>query len=207
MPMTRCDKNLHYFDPDKHSSCPYCRIVPIDIGETQAASQGGGGGGGGGISDTKPVKDTREPDRGGETRGHASSASGDTVGVYRRREGYDPVVGWLVCTDGEARGKDFRLRDGGNTVGRDGGNDVQITGDNTISGHAHATIVYDSSTGSFHLLPKTEAKNPSRLNGKMILMPTELKARDRIQLGQTVLVFVPLCNEEFRWPDSAAPGR
>jgi len=37
----------------------------------------------------------------------------------------------------------------------------------------------------------------------VLLAPTELKSGDRIQIGDTELLFVALCSESFEWQDNA----
>lgn len=44
-----------------------------------------------------------------------------------------PVCGWIVCVKGPRRGKDYRVMDGKNFVGRADDMDIQILGDNKIA--------------------------------------------------------------------------
>jgi hypothetical protein len=57
--------------------------------------------------------------------------------------GFDPVVGWLVCTAGPERGQDYRLRSERNRIGRDPALEVCIATDPTISRSAQAQVTYD----------------------------------------------------------------
>ena len=41
-----------------------------------------------------------------------------TIGYYSRVIGVEPVVGWLVCTEGEYKGESFKLKSGRNFIGR-----------------------------------------------------------------------------------------
>jgi len=54
-----------------------------------------------------------------------------------------PVCGWLVCVEGPRRGKDYKVMEGKNFVGRADDMDIQILGDNKISRRNHCVIVYD----------------------------------------------------------------
>lgn len=44
-----------------------------------------------------------------------------------------PVCGWLVCIEGARIGRDYKIKDGKNFVGRGDDMDIQILGDNEIS--------------------------------------------------------------------------
>ena len=72
---------------------------------------------------------------------------GKTVGVFQRRGGCEPVVGWLVCTEGGEKGRDFRLLAKINTIGRSERMDVCIKNDPAISRENHARIGYDQKHG------------------------------------------------------------
>ena len=112
--------------------------------------------------------------------------------------GFMPVVGWLVCIEGNDRGRDFRLHTGYNTIGKNPGNDVCISGDNYVSRERHAMIAYDQEENLFFLAPGTSV-NLVRLNGKVLMTPSEIKANDILTIGRSKLMFVPLCTESFNW--------
>lgn len=112
--------------------------------------------------------------------------------------GYMPVVGWLVCIEGNDRGRDFRLHAGYNTIGRNPGNDVCITGDNAIARERHAMIAYDQEESLFFFAPGNGV-NLVRLNGKVLMTPSEIKANDVLSIGRSKLMFIPLCTEAFNW--------
>jgi hypothetical protein len=38
------------------------------------------------------------------------------------------------------------------------------------------------------------------LNDEEVLTPVEVAPYDRIELGETVLLFIPFCGERFTWP-------
>ena len=108
------------------------------------------------------------------------------------------TVGWLVCIEGPGKGTDYRIRQGYNTVGRNESNDICIREDASISRIKDAVIAYASVTNRYTIRPE-EGRNIIYINGEDILGATELHAYDKITIGQTVLLFVPLCNENFRW--------
>lgn len=112
--------------------------------------------------------------------------------------GFTPVVGWLVCVDGPARGSDYRIRAGYNYIGRAEHMDICVRGDNTIGRERHALIAYDQEERVFFFGP-ADGKSIVRLNGKMVMNPQEIKLRDILTVGTTKLMFVPLCGEGFDW--------
>ena len=111
---------------------------------------------------------------------------------------FDPVVGWLVCTDGPNRGRDYRLHSGINSIGRLKSNDVCIENDNTISKVKDAMVSYDAKSMSFYVA-KGEGRNLVYKNGKPVLSADYLAAYDTLIVGETTLVFIPLCSENFNW--------
>ena len=68
------------------------------------------------------------------------------------------------------------------------------------TGENAAIVAYDSMERLFYFGPGM-GHNAVRLNGKMCLGQSELKAYNIITLGQTKLVFIPLCGERFDWDD------
>lgn len=113
-----------------------------------------------------------------------------------------PVVGWLVGIKGVCRGKDFRLHNERNYIGRKEGLDV-VLNDNKISREPAVQVVYDSRSRCFYIAPCDGSQNNSYLNDRLLMMTCELKAYDRLQLGECELVFVPLCGEYFSWDEAA----
>lgn len=109
-----------------------------------------------------------------------------------------PVVGWLVCTDGVNKGTDYRLHQGRNFIGRSPEMDVCILGDNTVSRSSHAIVVYDPRSNVYLAQPGS-SKELFYVNDKLVLNPVELKTMDLLNIGDTKLMFVPLCGEQFHW--------
>lgn len=109
-----------------------------------------------------------------------------------------PVVGWLVCVGGVNKGADYRLHQGRNFIGRAASMDVYIAGDNTVSRTAHAVVVYDPRS-NVYLAQPGDSKELFYLNDTLVLNTVALKARDVLSVGNTRLLFVPLCGEDFHW--------
>lgn len=109
-----------------------------------------------------------------------------------------PVVGWLVCIQGNNIGRDYRLVAGRNFVGRAEEMDVCIKGDNSVSRSSHAIVVYDPKSNMFLAQPG-DAKELFYINGDLVLSATKLNPLDRMSIGDTVLLFQPLCSSDFDW--------
>lgn len=124
--------------------------------------------------------------------------AGVTVGLFRKKTGIDPVVGWLVCVAGADKGRDYRLRSDRNSIGRSPNMDVCINGDDTISRERHAYVSFNPKKNVFTLAPG-EGRGLIYLNDEEVTGATPLKAYDRIELGDTTLLFMPLCGEQFEW--------
>lgn len=123
---------------------------------------------------------------------------GRTVALIKKSIGIDPVVGWLVCINGEEKGRDYRIHADNNFIGRSERMDICIRGDETISRENHAIISYDTVDKMYYFSPG-DGRSIVRYNGKALFQTTELKSHDRIIIGKTELVFVPFCTEAFTW--------
>lgn len=132
----------------------------------------------------------------------SAPAAGKTTFIRAQDVQTDPVAGWLVVVKGPGRGSFRPLFVGMNAIGRDPGQRVALTfGDDTISRQEHAFITYDDEGRRFFVQHGGKA-NLVRLGDKPVLVPTELKANDRIRIGKTVLRFVPCCGPDFSWNDA-----
>lgn len=201
MTLKRCESG-HLFDPAKHVACPYCGVQDIEIGLTRPKSNPAVPG-----FDNDVTASAKKPIRDGETRRRDQKPSpgrdpGATVGFIKKKTGIDPVVGWLVCVSGPDRGRDYRIRGEKNFVGRAESNDICIAGDSGVSREKHAFISYNPKKNSFKLGPG-DSRGMVYLNDDDVDTPADLKPYDRITLGETVLVFIPFCSEQFQWEAGA----
>lgn len=115
-----------------------------------------------------------------------------------------PVVGWLVVVDGPGKGNFRPIFPGSNTIGRAGGQRIPLDfGDDTISSEKQAFLVYDGRKRHFQIVPNLERSNLVHLNDAALLSNSELKPHDKIMVGNTTLLFVPLCGPEFDWGGEA----
>jgi hypothetical protein len=82
--------------------------------------------------------------------------------------------------------------------------DVAITGDATVSRENHAVVSFNPKRQSFRLAPG-DSRGLVYLNDEEVTLAVELNPYDRIELGETTLLFVPFCGESFSWPVEAKP--
>lgn len=146
----------------------------------------------------------------GKTRGYFSlgeeqPASNESTAPGAPRLGTvtgaaNPVVGWLVGIKGKHLGESFPLVTGRNAVGRGTGNDVVLNKDQAVSREKQCFILYEPKKRQFFIQPG-ESSSLTYLNDENVMAPQEMKAMDRIEMGSTVLIFVPLCSERFDWEE------
>lgn len=200
----------HVYDADQFASCPYCNrntraiqfgatAAPAGYGATTAPA--GYGAAPAGRDDT--IGQTVMPEA--IRRRMEQERDNRTVGEFKRKLGYEPVVGWLVCVEGPEVGKDYRLFGRINSIGRAEGNDVVLAQEHTVSQKNHVRLAYDAKHNNFQLIPG-EGTNVTYLNDEPLYVPQKLNAYDVLEMGDTKLIFVPLCSERFRWPESRTGG-
>ena len=112
----------------------------------------------------------------------------------------NPVTGWLVCTSGPNKGRDYRIMSEKNFVGRAEDMHIQILGDNQIARRNHAIIVYDPKKRKSVLLPG-DSSGLVYLNGESIYGPQELSDFDMVEMGKSQFLFVSFCGEHFEWKE------
>lgn len=114
----------------------------------------------------------------------------------------DPVVGWLVVLEGPGKGNFRPVFRGSNTIGRAHGQRIPIDfGDDSISGEKQAFLTYDERKRSYQLVPNLERPNLVYHNDSALTSNVDLKPHDKIMMGRTTLLFVPLCGPDFDWGD------
>ncbi len=214
MQMKQCPSG-HFFDQSTHAQCPYCNASSADIAKTVPVGSAAQSspvsppmpmGSSGDIGSTVPVSRPGAGSVGvefGKTVANASPNSMDyerTVAIIKKEMGIDPVVGWLVCVEGKEKGRDYRMHSDNNFIGRGEKMDICVRGDDTISRENHAIISYDTRDKVYYLSPG-EGRSIVRLNEKALFSTASLAAYDKIELGNTKFVFIPLCGGEFAWID------
>lgn len=127
--------------------------------------------------------------------------SGKTIVAMKgfEKTAIDPVVGWLVIVAGGGKGSSLPIMAGVNSIGRGRNNRMVLNfNDNGISNHNHCCIIYDSKTHDY-FLKHEDGKSLSYLDGNAILTVEKLTNYNKIQLGNTNLLFIALCGELFQW--------
>ncbi len=98
-----------------------------------------------------------------------------------------PTLSWLVVVGGPRRGKLYRIKRSGLTIGREADNDIVLE-DETVSRH-HARLMVEPGIGNPQVYIQDLATvNGSFVNGKRIVRQL-LQDEDRIAIGNTVFAF------------------
>lgn len=208
MEYVKC-KNGHSYDPSITPECPECagqygEALPLERTTMGNAEEYGR---------TEPIHRPVEPINYGtpahwadaqnyREANYASDNYAPTMPVNYQKDGNNkmqlPVTGWLVCVEGAAKGQDYRIHEEYNYIGRSSKMDICIQGDPTVSRENHAIIAYDTIEKIFYFAP-SGGGSIVRVNGKAVLNNVELKAYDRLTIGQSSFLFVPFCGEQFVW--------
>jgi hypothetical protein len=207
--MIRCPEG-HFYDPAKHPACPWCAL-PADTGGIEQKTRPAqmppplpGGFAGQPMPPPPPLGPPMPPPPGmGPMPSPPPPHPGATVrvGAGAKAGKSEPVVGWLVCLEGPDKGKDFRLHNEKNYIGRAPMNDVVVELDPTVSRERHALVIFDPKKLAFWALPG-DASGLVYLNGEIVNAPTQMKGDDVIEIGKTKLVLVPFCGEKYNWTET-----
>ena len=179
MAIVQCS-NKHFYDNVKFSECPHCKkamatgIDPLAESKTVAKIPGNRVGALGTFGDTGEQK---------------------TIGVLRTTKNVNPIAGWLVCIDGENKGRSFEIHLGKNFAGRSMKMDINLN-DESISRDNHFTVIYEPNESQFYLLP---GNGLTYYNGKLLSEVSEIKENDKIKAGKSEYIFVPYCKEGREW--------
>lgn len=207
MPTMKLCPNNHYYDSDRYSECPYCKsnqqgVQPKSNGIRHKSS---------GIGETSPVDDSDHTNSlqsnnnnfaRGKTWGMYDFSSAKTKGMYGGNEtqsgisAYQRVVGWLVCTNGNDCGRDFRIHVDNNFVGRNDSCDIVIK-DPYVSAQ-HFTVTYDP-LNDIYIASMSGGRAIVYINGQPLTSNHILQKGDKLKVGQTELVFIPLESSYVKW--------
>ena len=183
------------------------------VGETMPVEDGGSISydktmpeGGAGFDASPYDKTIPEDTEGTEAGGGLDSWSNETVfdnmGVMNAAgETVRPATGWLVCINGATKGTDYRIYQGYTYIGRDPAQNQIAIPDDHVSSVPSARILYEETSRKFYINETNGARNPVYLNEKLFDGRVELQPYDIIRLGNTRLLFVPLCTEKFAWEE------
>lgn len=199
MAIERCPAG-HFYNSDKYNSCPHCEggeggVSSRKISERDLAKAG--------VeaefrtvtaeAAKKYFQEHKDEYQGKATGMSSGTASGDddddkTIGYSGAVGAGEPAAGWLVCTEGSLRGRDFTLRSGKNVL-------CEYPGMSLVS--PGAAVVYDPKHNSFLFFA---GGAQAEVNGSLILNGTAaLKKSDKIKLDGLELTFIPFCEGDFKW--------
>lgn len=211
MNLVRCE-NGHFYDKDANrDGCPYCAQlnqnnaasqVPIEPENSQVSSPS---------PIPQPVSAAPSPQPVVSPAPAVQAPSSPpvqplpeeeedncTVGYYSRVIGVEPVVGWLVCIEGEYRGESFKLKSGRNFIGRAANMDIVLSADHSVSRFKHASVIYEPRGRQF-IVSTGESRELCYLNDEVVLSNMKMNAYDILNLGNTSLMLIPCCGERFTW--------
>jgi len=218
MAMKPCKAGEHFYNHDMYEQCPTCEqenAGPTPVGNINKEMEM--------ENKTKqinpvlrdatdirherksPIKNNGEADNkfdeGKKTRVIVSPLI--DASIEKGKQSSLPVTGWLVIVDGTGKGKDFRLVQGNNRIGRDSKMNVCLDfgadSDSSVSRNTHAIVVYDNNANEF-FVERGESANLPTINGKTVRgQDQDLNSGDILQLGETKLMLFSLCSEQFKW--------
>ena len=134
-------------------------------------------------------------------RGYGGGGAQAEMASEKHTGGFDPVVGWLVVTEGPGRGMAVNIYAGMNSLGRSSGQRIKVDfGDASISGEGAAFITFEPKRRTFHISHGGKA-NIVYLNDEAVLTPMPLSGGSTVTIGETKFRFVQLCGPDFTWDD------
>lgn len=194
MRMVTCN-NGHYFDQEKNANCPYCaNSSGVEVRTKQTVFQGA-------EEEKTALYRSSNDDEKTVYNPQASTSTVSNDSIMQKKDSSGPILlaGWLAIISEDGRGMSYTLTFGMNTIGRSEDNHIGIqNGDSSISREKHALIIYDY-TNNIFFIKHGDGQFLSYLNGEVLLDTKQLKANDKIKVGSTELIFIPLCSEEFNW--------
>ena len=193
MAVVKCQNN-HYYDDKKYQKCPFCNkdvsgqnnAQEVDTGENKTIAKNFHQN----HSDYMPTQSLRSM-----VRNNAVDSAQKTVGLYAAGKNSNPIAGWLVCQEGENKGRSYEIHVGKNFVGRSMTNDIHIN-DKMVSREQHFTVVYEPLNIEFYVM---QGNGITYYNGEILCDAESLKEGDIIRAGSSEYIFVPFCREGRNW--------
>lgn len=192
--------NSDSFEKNSNPSINDQPVRPDDNGETQIEF-------GSFFQKETPIKETVEvqntvnqkpvrPDDNGETQVGFGSFKIDSVvqappANSGTRKNNGPVVGWLVAVKGPHIGQSFELFPKKNFIGRNDALIVNLYNDKTVSRTAPLSVIFNRHNNKFMAM-SGNSDQTAYINDNLLLQPIELKENDKIDIGNTRLLFIPL---------------
>lgn len=161
--------NNHYYNADKLPYCPHC--INIEIGVP--------------IADLSGLK-------------QADIATESVHVVDSANTLHRKTIGWLVCIEGNMLGESFILYEGNNFIGRSPQMNICLSKEPTVSRNNHACIIYNREKRTLSIQSGTK-NHIVLLNDNILTDSQPLQDRNLIQLGDCILLYVALCDDNFSW--------
>lgn len=220
MNLKRCN-NGHFYDADQYTTCPHCNptvsasevTVAMPAQDMAPAVAEGFGDDNKTVSLQDAVSAAVEPKAPAPAPAPAAAPEpmrpvyaaprddAKTVSYYADSIGTEPVVGWLVCIEGEHYGESFPLKSGRNFIGRNSNQDVSLAGDMSVSRERHAIVIYEPKAKCF-IAQAGDARELFYLNDSVVLNNMQLNSYDVLSIGNENLLFLALCGPQFCWEDT-----
>ena len=219
--LTHSDHEAHPKDPQTRSLSLKDALAALGEVDDPAIDQGAAASGVSSIvsgaqpdlnaSETPPIPMVEVPVTTAGADGASAAARGEGSAPKTRIFGgsdedlkyyQDPVVGWLVIVEGPGIGAFRPIFIGSNTIGSDPGQRIPIDfGDEFISREEQAYIRYDTDDRQFLFIPNLAKTNVVSIDNVKPTSAVRMMPYDIISMGDTRLVFIPFCGEEFDWSD------
>lgn len=196
MAILQC-KNKHYYDGDKYTQCPHCMsgmakndlnegvTVPMEnVQVEEYLAQ---------YVKSHPSEEIQEEKE--HEKVQSDLDEGKTIALVT--ESRKNVCGWLVCIKGPEKGRDFKIFQGFNLVGRDRENDIVLANDKQVARKEQCRFVYEDRKNLFYVVP--DVGSLTYVNDELLEKPQQLDQGDVIHVGDCDLVFVPFCKGDLKW--------
>lgn len=121
-----------------------------------------------------------------------------TVAPQTSKPAKTKPVAFLVCTAGNNLGDFYTVADGRNYIASGKDADIRLDKDTYVSAECHAVVTYNASNNKFTLSAGT-GRGITYLNGEQIDVSSDLNADDKIKVGSSELLFIPVCSDKFKW--------
>ena len=188
MSIVQCP-NGHFYNNETFAQCPICSGVGSMIPDIAIPSTSMG---------ASSISASSDED--GPTEYLSEQDEGKTVAIYDTQAFIvKPVVGWLVCCEGQERGQDYRLTSEISSIGRGGHNKIDLQDDSIPENESPVMLAYAEKKHLFIISSPSDSSVEVLLNGTPLRAQTILQPKDEIRIGKTMLRFIPFCDDSFSW--------
>lgn len=202
--------NGHFYDADRFEICPICGADSTASAPKESKPKAPET-----LPNTKPLisaEDAQEISSAPsslikdleKTGSQNISPLPKTTAYYNMGE-VNPPVGWLICVNGFYQGQAFQCKTGKNRIGRNQELEICLSEDVSITRDPHAILIYDPKNKRFYLQAGT-SDGLAYWNGNLLFGHEELQPYDKISLGNSEFIFLPLCGDQFTWDEYIVKG-